>query len=124
MVQPKHDRDNKLMMAFHDIRGAIVSASASVSTGTGTSLIAGDSDKMLDLIEITLSNNSTVAAQVSLTNDGTIIKNLQIPVGGTLPLRFDAPLEQVTKNTPWLVDMEDITGTTVVVNASFIKREK
>lgn len=123
-MHSKYDRDGKLMVQLHDIRGAIVTANATLTTGTATSLLTGDADKMLDLIEMTCANNSSVGATVALINEGTTIRNINIPAYGTVQLVFDTPLEQLTKNTPWNVDMNDITGTTVSIGALFIKREK
>ena len=120
----KYDRDDKLMVQLHDIRGAVVTANATVTTGTTTSLITGDADKMLDLVEVTFANNSSVGAHIDLINDGTTVRAVDIPAYGTVQLVFDTPLEQIIKNTPWNVDMNDITGSTVKIGALFIKREK
>ena len=37
---------------------------------------------------------------------------------------FPAPLRQNTKNPPWNIDMDDITGTTVNVHATFVKKNR
>lgn len=110
-------------MALHEVRTALESAAATLSTGTATSLRAGDADYFLDLIEVTLSNNSTVGASVAFKVDGTTLKTIQVGAGNTTQLRFDAPLAQPVKGVPWLVDMEDITGTEVTVEATFIKNK-
>lgn len=116
------DLQGRQFVAHHDVRNAIYSASATLSTGTATSLIAGDSGYFLDIIELTAANNSDVAVSVTLTNDGTTIRTVGVPAGSTTQLRFDVPLKQQTKNTPWIVDMGDITGTTVTVEAYLIKK--
>lgn len=123
-MHSKYDRDGKLMVQFHELRGAVVSANVTLSTGTTTSLIAGDSDKMLDIVEISFANDSTAATTVTLSNDGTTVRTVNVPTSGTVQLYFDVPLEQITKNTPWLIDMPDITGTNIYVGASLIKRHK
>ncbi len=69
---------------------------------------------------MTAANNSTVAASFSLVNDGTTIRTFTVP-GGTSQFQFFVPLQQQTKNTPWLADLEDITGTTVTIGAYLIK---
>lgn len=109
-------------MAFHDVRGALVSAVATLTTGTAGTLINGDADYFLDIVEITMANNSTVAAAVDLKNDGTTVRSISVPANGTVQLTFDAPLRQETKNIPWVLDMEDITGTSVTVGATLIKQ--
>lgn len=114
-----------VFIAMHDSRGALVSAAATLTTGTATSFLAGDADYMLDLVEITLSNNTTVAGGVigvSLINDGTTIKTFSVQPG-TNQFVFDAPLRQNTKNTPWNLDMDDVTGNTIVVEGTFIKKQ-
>lgn len=121
------DPQGRIFIAQHDVRGAIVTANASVTKSDDpiTSLIAGDADYFLDIIEITLANSSTVGAGVDIGNDGTIIRHFDIPASSTLQLMFDAPLKQITKNIPWTVDMTgtDVTGTTISVGAMLIKKD-
>lgn len=109
-------------MALHDVRGALVSAAASPTTGTAVSLLAGDADYFLDCVEVSMTNQSTVAVGVALINDGTTIRTFQIPANKTELFKFDVPLRQQTKATPWVADMDDVTGTTLVVEGIFIKK--
>jgi len=118
----KKDSQGRQFIAHHDVRSALVSATASLTTGTAATLLAGDSDYLLDMVEVTFANNSTVGATVALVSDGTTIKTVVAPANGTAQLHFYAPLRQSTKNTPWIADMEDITGTTVTIDAVFIKK--
>ena len=109
-----------------DVRGATVTAAATLTNGTATSLIAGDADYLLDIVEITFSTGTTVAlgtatAGIDLINDGTVVRHIDLAEGGPNQLRFDVPLKQLTTNTPWIVDMDDVTGTTVRINATIIK---
>lgn len=117
----KVDSVGREFVVMHDVRGALVSAAASLTTGTGVTLLAADADYFLDCVEISLSNNSTVGASVTLTNDGTTIRTVQVPPGNTIQLAFDAPLRQGNKALPWIADLEDITGSTVTVEGTFIK---
>lgn len=122
----KHDTQGRQFVALHDVRGAIVTANATLSSGTAASLIAGDADYFLDIVEIQFSTGSTAAlgtatAGVDLINDGTVIRHIDVPEGGTVQLKFDVPLKQITKNTPWNLDMDDLTGTNVSVGATLIK---
>lgn len=122
----KKDSQGRLFMATHDVRSAIVTAFATLSTSDApfTSLIVGDTDYFLDPIELTFSNSSSVGASVDLYSDGTIVKHIDLSSFGTVQLQFPAPLKQVTKNTPWLVDLNgtDLTGTTINVSGSLIKK--
>lgn len=125
----KFDGDGNLMTAHYDVRGGIVTANASLTTGTAASLLSGDSDYLLDLVEITFATASTVALGtatfgIDLINDGTVVRHIDMFDAGTQQFRFDPALPQVTKNTPWNVDMDDVTGTTVKIGAVFIKRNK
>lgn len=122
-MREKLDTQGRQFIAMHDVRGALVSANASLSTGTGTALIAGDADYFLDIVEVTLANNSTVTAAVDLKNDGTVVRSFSVPPNSTVQLKFDAPLKQVTKNTPWIVDMEDITGSSIAIGTTLIKHD-
>ena len=119
----KKDLQGRGFIAMHDVRGALVSANASLTSGTSTQLISGDSSYMLDIVEATFANNSSVGAHVDLINDGTVIRGIDIPAYGTVQVGFDAPLKQNTINTPWNVDMNDITGTTVMIGATLIRQQ-
>lgn len=120
-----NDTKGRELIAMHDVRGALVTANASLTTGTATSLIEGDADYFLDIVEVTLSLSTTVAgatADVALINDGTTVRSLTV-AAGTTQVAFDAPLKQVTKNTPWIVDMADLTGNTLTVGATLIRQD-
>lgn len=107
---------------MHEVRNGLVTASASLSSGTAATLLAGDTGNLLDLVEVTLSSNSTITSSVVLKNDGTTVRTFQVPTNGSVSIAYDVPVKQLTKNTPWLVDMEDVTGTTVTIDAVFIKK--
>ena len=110
-----------MITTAYEVRGALVTAVASVTNGTTTTLSAGDADYFLDLIEVTFANNSSAAASVTLLSDGSTVRTLQIPANDTVALQFNAPLKQWAKNTNWSVDMADITGTTISVGATLVK---
>ena len=108
------------------VRSAIVTASVSLSTGTPTTLLAGDTDYLLDLVQIYFANNSGAATTVTLMDDGTSLHTFNIPVVTVEGVLYDftVPWPQSTKGGRWYLDMPDITGTTIDVKALFIKREK
>ena len=126
----KHTTDGIYITQPYEVSGAFVSASVSLTTGTATSLISGDADYYLDLVEIMLSTSSTVALgtsdfSVAIINDGTTYRSFSLGGGqNDIQLLFPNPLRQNTKNTPWNVDMDDITGTTVNVYATFVKKNR
>ena len=107
------------------VRDLHATASATLANGTAATLLAaGGAGVFHDLVHVTFANNSTVAgntASVALLADGSIVKTIQVPNGGTVDLEFTYPLPQAQANTNWSVDMEDITGSTVIIDALFIK---
>ena len=117
----KEDLLGRQVITQHATRDALVTASATLTNGTNSTLIAGDADYPLDIVEITFANQSSVAVQVTLKDDGTSVKTLEIPAGGTLELANGIPLTQGRAGGNWTLDMEDITGTTVVVEAVLMK---
>lgn len=115
------DKLGRPVITPYQIRDLVVTASATLSTGTPTSLLAGSSDVFHDLMEITLANNSSVAATVALTNDGTTVRTFRVGDNKTEVIKFLVGLPSSSTGTIWELDMEDITGTTVEVGATFIK---
>ena len=103
------------------VRGACVTASATLTNGTNTTLLTGDSAYKLDLVEISISNTSTVAVPVTLKDDGTTVRNFNIPLSGTVQANYSIPLPQSAAGGIWSVDTADDTNTTINVEAIFIK---
>lgn len=104
----------------YTIRDLIVTAAASLVNGTKTSLVTGVSGSYLDLKQITLSNNSSAATTVTLTDESTTVRTIDVPANDAVHLVFDPALPQNTTGVDWYVDLPDITGTTISVNAEFI----
>ncbi len=117
----KMDTSGRRVITLHEVRSALVTAYATVTSGSNTQLDPGDVDYFTDIIEIQLSNNSTVAVGVNLVNDGTKIRHYEIPANSTIEVPYVCPLKQQTKNLPWFIAMSDVTGTTVEVGATLIK---
>lgn len=115
----------KQIIENYVVRGSIVTAVASLTTGTPTTLITGDSDYLLDLVEIRFANDSA-ATSVVLKDDGTTVGTFAVPVSTAESPRysFSIPLPQGAKGGRWYLDMPDITGTTVDAYATFIKQTK
>ncbi len=117
----KTDSDMRQVSLNYVVRGGIVTATVSLTTGTAASLIAGDADYPLDLVEAMFSNNSTVTATVALVDDGTSVRTFQVPASSSFEFIPPVPIPQSKTAGAWRADMNDITGTTVVVDAIFIK---
>lgn len=118
----KRDNENRLFIAWHEVRGALITAYATVTNGTPTTLDAGDADYFTDIVEIQFSNNSTAAVGVDLKQDGTKVRHYEIPANSTVGKNYPVPLKSITKALPWQITMPDITGTTVEVGAFLIKK--
>lgn len=117
----KEDLLGRQVVTQYATRDALVTASATITNGTNSTLISGDADYPLDILEITFANQSSAAVQVTLKDDGTSVKTLKIPANSTLELAKNVPLKQGRAGGNWTLDMEDITGTTVVVEAVLMK---
>lgn len=105
----------------YQVRDLAQTASVSLTTGTAATLVAaGGTGVFHDLMHISFANNSATAS-VQLLQDSTVMKTIQVPASNTLSLEFTYPIPQGTANTVWTADMEDITGTTVTIDALFIK---
>lgn len=121
-VSAIYDKVGRAISWPFQVRDLAATAIASLSNGTSTVLLgAGGTGVFHDMVHVTLSNNSTSAVSVALLDDGTTRKTFQIPASNTLSIDFSYPFIQSTANTIWNVDMEDVTGTTVSVDAVFIK---
>ena len=105
----------------YQVRDLINTAQASLANGTKTQLIAGVSEAYLDLIQISCYNNSDAATVVALTDESTTIRNIPVPANNVTHINFQLPLKQSAVNVAWYVDLPDITGTTVEINAEFIQ---
>lgn len=115
------DNIGRIVTKPYQIRGLTVTASAALSTGTVTDLLAGSSDVFHDLYEITMSNDSSAAVRVALLDDGTTVRDLELPATSINQFQFLVGLPQGSTGTIWQLDLPDITGTVVRVGATFIK---
>ncbi len=121
-VGASFDDVGRQLMLPVQVRDLLATASATLTSGTAASLLAGaGSGVFTDLIHATFANNSTATANIQLLQDGTVIKNIQVPAGNTFVFEPVRPIPAQTANTRWSVDMEDITGTTVFIDALFSK---
>ena len=126
----KHTTDGIYVTQPFEVSGAFVTASASLTNGTSATLVSGDSDYYLDLVEIMFSSTSTVALgtanfSIALKNDGSTERTFVMGEGqDVIQCTFPAPLRQNAKNTNWVVDMDDVSGTTVNVYATFVKKNR
>lgn len=106
----------------HVIRGSVTTAYVALTGGTKTELVAGNSSYYLDLVQISFGNQSSAATQLTLLDESTTVQVFTAPLTNTVTHTFPTPLQQNAKGTSWYVDLPDISGTTVNVQALFIQR--
>ena len=119
----EYDSDNPQPMIETTVRGGRKSAYVSLTTGTETALLAGESGYYHDLVYVMCANQSDVAVAVDFrqTTGGTVQMTVEVPANGTAGIAPSKAIPQDHQDASWTVDMEDITGTTVDITAGFIK---
>lgn len=115
------DDVGRQVMAPYQVRDLVNTAYVSLTGGTKTSLIAGVTSVFLDLIQISMSNNSGAATTLTLTDESTTIQSFVLPANDTRQFDFPVPIRQSATGVAWYVDLPDISGTTVTVQAQFIR---
>jgi len=107
----------------YDLRDITATAAVTLTNGTETTLLGSTSVTRHNLVHVTASNNSTVAAAVDLrsnTGDSVVI-TLEVPANDTVTVPYHVPYPQEAQEDVWSADMGDITATTISINALFIK---
>ena len=123
MLAISNMRDTRNTFKGYELRDSLVTAYVQATTGTKTTLLAGDSNFFHDLLEVSFANNSTVVVtNVTLSDDGTTVRIVDVPVDGTVQIVEPVPFPQGAKGGNWQIDIDDITGTNVDVTALFIRR--
>lgn len=122
-VDATYDDVGRQITNPYQVRDLIATASASLTTGTETTLFAGTAGEFHDLIHITCSNNSTAAVTVSIRDatGGGVVKTIDVGANTGTTVNFQVPYPQNTAAAAWTADIPDITGTTVTVEALFVK---
>lgn len=119
------DKYGRQITQPYTVRDLVATAAASLTNGTPTTLITGITGTLLDLVYISLTNNSDFAVTVTLTDDSTTVRTFSVPVtttnSGVVSAEFPIPWPQSTAGSTWRVDMPDISGTTVTVDALYIR---
>lgn len=107
------------------MRESLVTAYASLTNGTETTLATADAAGYLDLVYVLASNTSTAAQQVDLraVSGGNIVVSLMVPASGTAGVSLPAPMPQDATGNAWTADLGDVTNSTVYVSALFTKEK-
>lgn len=102
-------------------RDLTVTAYATLTNGTESTLVSGVAGSYLDLVYIMGANNSDAAITVDIrpVTAGNIVMTLQVPANGVAGIACPMPLPQGDTGNNWTADMGDITGTSVYLTALF-----
>lgn len=107
------------------VRDLRVTAYATLSTNTETTLLAGAASTFHDLVWIKFANTSSGAVTIDLreTTAGTIIDTYEVPGNGVVGVAAPIPIPQANSAGTWTVDYNDadLSSTTVYVSGLFIK---
>ena len=107
----------------YQARDLLFTAVASLTGGTKTALATALSGEYLDLFQIQYSNSSDAATTLTVTDESTTVLTIPVPASKSEVMNFQIPLPQSTTGVAWYVDLPDISGTTISINALFT-REK
>lgn len=118
-VMPGFDDLGRQITRPYQVRDLLTTAFASLTTGTKTELVAGVAGAYLDLLQISCSNNSDAATAVTLTDESTTVHSIPVAANSSNILNFSIPIPQSATGVAWYVDLPDITGTTISINALF-----
>ncbi len=119
LARPSFDDLGRQLTRPFQVRDLIVTAAATLSTGTKTALTTAVAGAYLDLLGISCSNDSSVAVVVTLTDESTTVRTIPIAATSVTQVNFTVPVPQSATGTAWYVDIPDITGTNVTINAEF-----
>ena len=120
-VDAFYDTVGRQVSWLYQVRNLTTTASTVLATGTsGIFATAGGAGVFRDLVSISMANDSSVAATVTLLDDSLAVRTFRVPANDTINFNYHYPLLQGTANGEWQIDMEDITGTNVTVEALFI----
>lgn len=94
--------------------------------GTETTLLAASAGNYHDLVYLTATNDSTVAATVDLRSvtAGNVLMTFTIPTtagGGQVTIQPPVPIPQDSTGNNWTIDCADITGTNLNFFALFTR---
>lgn len=121
IVKTSHDDLGRILTRPVQVRDLTLTAYASLTNGTETTLRAAVAGAYLDLIYVMGANNSDAAVTVDIrpVTAGNIVMTLQIPANGTAGIACPVPLPASDTGNNWTADMGDLTGTTVYLTALF-----
>lgn len=121
VVKSSYDVVGRQLIRPVQVRGLIVTAYATLTNGTETTLLSGSAGFYHDIVYITAANNSDAAVAVDFrgVTGGNISQTIVVPPYGTAGVSSSVPYPQSDTGNSWTADMGDITGTTVYLTGLF-----
>lgn len=120
-VRPSADDLGRTITRPIQMRDLTVTAYATLSNGTETTLLAASAGNYHDLIYVMGANTSDAAITVDIraVTGGNIMTTLQIPASSTAGMALPVPIPQSETGNNWTADMGDYTNTTVYLTGLF-----
>ena len=123
VVKAMRDAIGRNVMRNVQVRELIVTAYASLTNGTETTLATASAGQFLDSIWIACANTSSAAQQIDIraVSGGNIVHSIEVPANGTAGWAPPVPWPQDFTGNAWTADNADVTNSTVYVHALFSK---
>ncbi len=123
-VRPSADKLGRTVTRTLQVRDLIVTAYATLTNGTETTLATASAAGYLDLIYVLASNSSSAAQQVDIraVSGGNIMTTLWVPGNATSGVSLTVPIPQDATGNAWTAkSTADASNSNVLVTALFTK---
>jgi hypothetical protein len=95
------DTMGRVIIAPQLRQGVLFTSTTITSSTTATTIIAAAASTYNDLTQLTITNGSTTATVVTISDGTNTLGLYNIPAGGGIVLPFPTPVSQTTANTAW-----------------------
>jgi len=122
-VKASFDDLGRQVITPYQVRDLVSTAYLSLSTGTETTLLSAVAGVFLDCVQIVCANQSDAAVDVDFRSvtAGNVEFSITVPADATAGFVPSVPWPQGNTGNNWTADIADITGTTVNINALFVR---
>ena len=122
-VKASYDDLGRQVITPYQVRDLVSTAYLSLTTGTETTLLSAVAGVFLDCVQIVCANQSDAAVDVDFRSvtGGNVEFSITVPADATAGFVPSIPWPQGNTGNNWTADIADITGTTVNINALFVR---
>ena len=122
-VHASFDDLGRQVITPYQVRDLTNTAYLVLTTGTEATLLAAVAGVFLDCVQIVCANQSDAAVDVDFRSvlAGNVEFSITVPADATAGFVPSVPWPQGNTGNAWTADIADITGTTVNINAIFIR---